>query len=149
MREARVSPLAEIYVYGLRDISEKQYSILKSQLNGDTTRSHTDQGIKSRLAVCFIASIIRTEIELACKALDLDTNVMIRKLDRAYFAYMPNGTYQAVYNCGKSLNLEFATEEARSPGRAFFLMPAVGRFSARVSRSNNYTQTVNKSIFCL
>ena len=122
----------------LRDISEKQYSILKSQLNGDTTRSHTDQGIKSRLAVCFIASIIRTEIELACKALDLDTNVMIRKLDRAYFAYMPNGTYQAVYNFGKSLKEllgRFGIQEAH-----------FGKFAEEFNNSNNPIKSLTQNL---
>ena len=130
---------AEIHdLYGLRDISEKQYSILKSQLNGDTTRSHTDQGIKSRLAVCFIASIIRTEIELACKALDLDTNVMIRKLDRAYFAYMPNGTYQAVYNFGKILKEllgRFGIQEAH-----------FGKFAEEFNNSNNPIKSLKRRI---
>ena len=45
-----------------------------------------------------------------------------------------------------TLNLQ---QKKRDHLVALFLMPAVGRFSARVSRSNNYTQTVNKSIFCL
>ena len=125
-------------LYGLRDISEKQYSILKSQLNGDTTRSHTDQGIKSRLAVCFIASIIRTEIELACKALDLDTNVMIRKLDRAYFTYLPNGTYQAVYNFGKSLKEllgTFGIQEAH-----------FGKFAEEFNNLSNPIQSLKRCI---
>ena len=60
----------------------------------------------------------------------------------------------AVGECGRlrigihalTLNLQ---QKKRDHLVALFLMPAVGRFSARVSRSNNYTQTLNKSIFCL
>ena len=92
-----------IELYKLRDKSEKQFSIFKSQLNFNTTRAHSDQGIKNRIMIGFISSVIRTEIELACKDLNLDTNVMIRKLDRAYFSLMPNGTYQPIYNMGDSL----------------------------------------------
>lgn len=77
-------------LYALRDVSEKQYSILKSQLNGAVTRSHSDQGVSTRLAVSFIASIIRTEIELACKTRELDSNKWIRKLDKAYFRDINN-----------------------------------------------------------
>ena len=85
-------------LYQLRDASEKQYSILKSQLGYDTTRSHTDQAIEVRLAVAFIASIIRTEIMNACKERDLDTNEMIRKTDRAYMLRLNGGNYEFVEN---------------------------------------------------
>lgn len=94
----------EIYdLYQLRDVSEKQFSVFKSQLNCDTTRVHSDAAVKARLAVGFCASILRTHMELACRQMHLDTNKMIRKLDRAFFAYMPNGTYQAVFNLGEPL----------------------------------------------
>ena len=80
-------------LYALRDVSEKQFSKLKSQLNGAVTRSHCDRGVRTRLAVSFIASIIRTEIELACKALDLDTNDLIRKLDDISFIDVVGDVY--------------------------------------------------------
>ena len=80
-------------LYRMRDVLEKQYSILKSQLRFDTTRVHTDTAIEARLATAFIASILRTEIEIVCKELELNTNEMIRKLDRAYLRYMPGDRY--------------------------------------------------------
>ena len=91
-------------LYQLRDRSEKQFSIFKSQLNFDTTRVHSDQSVKNRLMIGFIASIIRTEIELACKQLKLDdSNVMVRRLDRAYFSRAASSNYLAIYNLSASL----------------------------------------------
>ena len=71
-----------INTYHLRDASEKQYCILKSQEGYDTTRVHSTPGIQSKMAIAFIAGIIRSEIQIACKELELDTNEMIRKMDR-------------------------------------------------------------------
>ena len=71
-----------INTYHLRDASEKQYSILKSQEGYDTTRVHSTPGIQSKMAIAFIAGLIRSEIQIACKELELDTNEMIRKMDR-------------------------------------------------------------------
>ena len=85
-------------LYQLRDASEKQFSILKSQLGGDTTRVHSDRAIEARFAVAFIASVIRTEIMNACKRCDWDTNEMIRKTNRAYMLRLTGGTYEFVEN---------------------------------------------------
>jgi len=83
-------------LYELRDVSEKQFSILKSQLGCDTTRVHTDKAIESRYAISFVAAVIRTEIEIACKELGLDTNDMIRRLDRIRMMRMTGGQYEAI-----------------------------------------------------
>lgn len=83
-------------LYQLRDVSEKQYSILKSQLAADVTRVHSDEAIESRFAVCFVASIIRTELQLQCKRIGLDVNVMLRKLDDVHMTRMPGSEYEAV-----------------------------------------------------
>lgn len=45
-------------LYHLRDISEKQYMIMKSQLGYSTTRVHTDEGIEGKLALCAIIPAI-------------------------------------------------------------------------------------------
>ena len=95
-------------LYQLRDKSEKQFSIFKSQLNFDTTRVHSDQSVKNRLMIGFIASIIRTELVLACKALKLDdANSMLRKLDKAFFTRSAEGQYMAVYNLTAELKTLF------------------------------------------
>ena len=70
-----------LQIYNLREASEVQYSILKSQEGYDSTRVHTTPGIRSKFACAFMAGIIRCEIQLACKDLDYDTNVMIHRED--------------------------------------------------------------------
>lgn len=83
--------------YSLRDASEKQFSVFKSQLGDNVARQHTDKGVKNRLAAGFIAAILRFAIQQACKKLELDTNVMIKKLgNRGHFRYMPGDYYQAI-----------------------------------------------------
>ena len=88
--------ISEIYDY--RDVSEKQFSALKSQLGADVTRVHDDRRIEAKLAVCFVAAIIRTEIELACRRLGFDTNKLLRELDRSVLTLMPNEEYIAVHD---------------------------------------------------
>ena len=97
-------------------------------------------GLSLRIAVgCLVSESLtanKAHVQLACKALDLDTNVMIRKLDRAYFAYMPNGTYQAVYNFGKSLKEllgRFGIQEAH-----------FGKFAEEFNNSNNPIKSLRK-----
>lgn len=85
-------------LYHLRDVSEKQYMIMKSQLGYDTTRVHTTEGIKSKFAVCFIASIIRSEICRSCRKLGYDSNRMIREIDRVVLVLMTDGLYVSVNN---------------------------------------------------
>jgi len=75
-------PEKTINIYHLRDTSEKQYCILKSQEGYDATRVHSTPGIQSKFAIAFISAIIRSEIQIACKKLGLDTNEMIRKMER-------------------------------------------------------------------
>ena len=84
--------------YDYRDVSEKQFSILKSQMDGDTTGVHKDSRIKSKIAVCFIASVLRTEIMLACRKLNLPTNKMLREANGLLLALMPNDRYRAIWD---------------------------------------------------
>ncbi len=83
-------------IYHLRDVSETQFSILKSQLGYDVTRVHYTEGIENKFAACFIASIIRSEIVNACKRQGLDANRMIQEMDRIALALMPDGIYSAI-----------------------------------------------------
>lgn len=100
-------------LYHLRDVSEKQYMIMKSQLGYDTTRVHTTEGIESKFALCFIASIIRSELCRACAKLGYDSNRMIREIDRVVVVLMPDGLYASVNNLStrqKDLLAEFHIE---------------------------------------
>ena len=88
---------SEIYdIYYLRDKSEKQFMIMKSQLGFDTTRVHNDQSIESKYTVCFIASIIRAELMNACQRIEADINETIARLNRINFVLMVDGVYRAV-----------------------------------------------------
>lgn len=91
-------------LYHLRDVSEKQYMIMKTQLGYDTTRVHTTEGIENKFAVCFIASIIRSEICSACVRLGLDSNRMIREIDRVVLVLLTDGLYASVNNLSKRQN---------------------------------------------
>lgn len=85
-------------IYHLRDASETQYMIMKSQLGYDVTRVHYTEGVENKHAVCFIACIIRTEILKACSKLKLSTNQMIREIDRLELILLPNNIYTAVHD---------------------------------------------------
>lgn len=84
--------------YDLRDVSEKQFSIFKSQLGDDVTRVHDDARIQAKLAISFMAAVLRTEIELTCRDLGLGTNSMLREIDRCVITLMPNDQYIAVHD---------------------------------------------------
>ena len=85
-------------LYKMRDTSETQFCILKSQEGGHTSRVHKTDGIYSKFAILFIASIIRYEIEKSCKQLDLDTNPFIQELDQIALLYTADDKYEAVRN---------------------------------------------------
>ena len=85
-------------LYHLRDASEKQFMILKSQLGFDVTRVHSVESLMGKFAVCFVAAILRSEIMTACRAQDLDTNRMLREIDRISLVLMPDGTYSEINN---------------------------------------------------
>lgn len=83
-------------IYGLRDSSEKQYAILKTQLGGNTFRAHTMHGITVREMIAFTASVIRNEILKACMSVKprLDTNKVIKELDLISMDLQPDGDYK-------------------------------------------------------
>jgi hypothetical protein len=70
----------EIYV--LRNSSEEQFSMVKSQLGYDTTGTHYTEGIKAKLTLAFISAVIRNELVKACCESGLSTNRMINELNQ-------------------------------------------------------------------
>lgn len=86
------------YLYHLRDASEKQYMVMKSQLGFDVTRVHSDASLMAKFAVCFAAAIIRSEIMISCHKQELDTNRMLRETSRISLVLMPDGSYSAINN---------------------------------------------------
>jgi len=92
-------PPAEVNrLYHLRDVSETQYMILKSQLGSSVTRVHTGDGILGKLAACFIAAVIRSRFMNACKAKGLSSNKMLLEMDRMMFLLDGNGLYSAIHD---------------------------------------------------
>ena len=93
-----ISPDEANRLYKLRDTSETQYCILKSQEGANTTRVHKTEGIYSKFALSFISSLIRFEIESSCKELEIDTNPTIQSLEQVALLYGANAKYEAVRN---------------------------------------------------
>lgn len=75
--------IQELYkTYYLRDTSEKVFSQLKSQLGFDTLRGHSDTSILNRIAVSFIATVIRQLFISHCESVGAKPNLMLDKLLR-------------------------------------------------------------------
>lgn len=69
-----------VRIYKLREVSEIQYSVLKTQIGNRTERGHTDENVEGRGLVAFVASIIRVTIYMVCHEKKLDTNTQISKM---------------------------------------------------------------------
>lgn len=83
-------------LYRLRDSSEKVFATWKSQLGCDVARSWRAPAIESRMACCFIASVIRHRISAESRAEGHDTNRVIRKSDRVEVIQLKDGRYSLV-----------------------------------------------------
>ena len=67
--------------YKLRDSSETQFSILKSQLGDKVMRGHSTENDEGRFLVAFIACIIRSCFMQACTVLDFsDVNSLVKEM---------------------------------------------------------------------
>ena len=90
-------------VYDLRDCSEKQYSIMKSQLGNHVFRAHQMHGISVCETIAFVASVIRYEIQTAGKSLKpkLDTNKVVKELNFITMNLMGSNTYRVIHNQSK------------------------------------------------
>lgn len=88
-------------LYDLRDRSEKQFSVLKTQLGSKVTRVYERSSIEAKFTIAFVASILRFEIERACFNLGLDTNKMIKEMDRIVIELLPNNVYTPIRNYSK------------------------------------------------
>ena len=109
-----ITPSEANRLYKMRDTSETQYAILKSQEGCHTTRVHSTEGIYSKFAVAFISGLIRHEIETACKRLELDTNPMIQSMEQVVLLYTSDSKYEAVRNLSsdvKSLFYQFGIRQ--------------------------------------
>ena len=90
---------AEVYdIYHKRDASETQYMIMKSMEGFGITRVHRMSGIYSKLAICFVASILRNQIMRGCISRDMDTNRALREINRIKLQLVENVGYHPVEN---------------------------------------------------
>ena len=82
-----ISPSLGDALYRMRDTSETQFSILKTQEGGDAPYVTFTGGILSKFAMLFISSIVRFEIMRVCKVLELPTNPTIQSLSQVSLLY--------------------------------------------------------------
>ena len=92
--------------YDLRDKSEKQYMIIKTQLGNRVFRTHFTNGVKSKGFVAFIASIIRNEMERICKEAKCEFTLALREANFLCVQRTPDNTYMGVHNANcRQINL--------------------------------------------
>ncbi len=80
-------------IYYLRDASEKQFMFIKTQLGFNALRVHSDESLKNKLMIAFVAGILRNEIQNTCKNLDLPVNKTIATMSRIQLFYASDNTY--------------------------------------------------------
>lgn len=68
-------------IYVLRNGSEEQFSVLKSQLGYDVTRNHFTSGTIAKLTVGFVAAVLRNELMRSCQEVRIATNSAINELN--------------------------------------------------------------------
>ena len=91
-----MSPAQVNSLYSSRNASETQYMFIKSQLGYGKVRVHFTQGVHSRFAVGFIASVIRYEIEEGSKKISRSANDLINEMNLLEMTNI-NGTYAYVH----------------------------------------------------
>ncbi|MBQ3678683.1 MAG: hypothetical protein II929_04120 [Succinivibrio sp.] len=90
-------------IYDLRDCSEKQYSLMKTQLGDAVFRDHNMHRIAVREMVAFTASIIRHDLMLICRNAKpcIDTNLAIKELKLINMNLIGNNRYMIIHNQNK------------------------------------------------
>jgi hypothetical protein len=90
-------------IYDLRDCSEKQYSLMKTQLGDAVFRAHNMHRIAVREMVAFTASIIRHDLMLICRNAKpcIDTNLAIKELKLINMNLIGNNRYMIIHNQNK------------------------------------------------
>ena len=92
-------------LYNMRDVSEKTYSMAKTQLGFSVTRVQGDSAILNKMALLFIATIIRREMINTAKKLSTPTNEIIAELDKINLLLVSGNEYAVRYKgSGKALS---------------------------------------------
>ena len=96
-------------IYDIRDVSEKAYMISKSMLGYEVFRAHDDKGTETRELICFVAAIIRNDLEKACKKHKLKPCRYLEELDdKAFLMLMGDGSYIFIDKRSEHLKRLFA-----------------------------------------
>ena len=90
-------------IYNLRNSSEKQYSLMKTQLGDSVFRAHNMHRISVRETIAFAASIIRHRLMTQCNRSRpvIDTNVAIKELNLINMNLIGNNRYKVIHNESK------------------------------------------------
>lgn len=71
-------------LYNLRDVSEKVYASIKTQLGFSVTRTKGDDAILNKMALLFIATILRQEFVNSAESVKIPTNLLVAELDKVH-----------------------------------------------------------------
>ena len=87
-------------VYDLRDCSEKQYSLMKTQLGNSAYRVQSMHRVQVRETIAFVASIIRHNLMRKCRDTKplIDTNIAIKELNLININLIGDERYQVIHN---------------------------------------------------
>ena len=120
-------------LYGKRDVSEKQYMIMKSQLGFHSGRAHTTEGLEARHLSCFVAQIVKTKFAIICNKLSYEPTVAFKELSFLCIQRTPENEYDYFNNASeKQLELlnavgfdqkdmkDVAEEESRRANKRVF-----------------------------
>lgn len=87
-------------IYDLRDSSEKQCSLMKTQLGDSVFRAHNMHRIFVRETIAFVASIIRHDLMIKCRQAKpiIDTNTAIKELNLINMNLIGDVQYKVIHN---------------------------------------------------
>ena len=123
--------------YNLRDVSEKQHSTMKTQVGSNVFRAHSDQCAESRLLVTFVATVLRSQFEVACEKYKLPTNVAINKLNAITVKMNNNTTYYPVFNIYGPLKKVLGEFDIKEKDLSFFANLANNRMKVEIQRAKD------------
>ena len=94
----QVSAVEADNIYNLRNCSEKQYSLMKTQLGDEVFRAQNMHRISVRELVAFVASIIRHKLMTLCREGKpiIDTNVAIKELNLVNMHLIGDRQYKVI-----------------------------------------------------
>lgn len=90
-------------LFRLRQASEVQFRRSRLRTGAHASQVHSESGMNSRLAIAFVASILRHTIGEACAANGLNTNVILQRTNRVMLLVLGNGHYKLIHGIPEDL----------------------------------------------